>query len=62
MRQKDSRRPVWEFADRVQFTLSVLEALWKAWLSQPRLADGCAILSFRSPLPWSRYAVMIGAV
>ena len=30
MRQEDSRRPVWEFADRVQFTLSVLEALWKA--------------------------------
>jgi len=30
MRQKDSRRPVWEFADRVQITLSVLEALWKA--------------------------------
>jgi hypothetical protein len=30
MRQDDSRRPVWEFADRVQITLSVLEALWKA--------------------------------
>jgi hypothetical protein len=30
MRQEDSRRPVWEFADRVQFTPSVLEALWKA--------------------------------
>ena len=30
MRQEDSRRPVWEFADRVQITRSVLEALWKA--------------------------------
>jgi hypothetical protein len=30
MRQDDSRRPVWEFADQVQITRSVLEALWKA--------------------------------
>jgi hypothetical protein len=30
MRQEDSRRPVWEFVDRVQTTQSVLEALWKA--------------------------------
>src|SRR5262249_25557120 len=30
MRQEDSRRPVWEFADRVQITQSVLEAQWKA--------------------------------
>src|SRR5262252_5231439 len=30
MRQDDSRRPVWEFADRVQITHSVLEAQWKA--------------------------------
>ena len=29
MRQEDSRRPVWEFADWVQITLSVLAALWK---------------------------------
>jgi hypothetical protein len=28
MRHDDSRRPVWEFADRVQITQSVLEALW----------------------------------
>jgi len=40
MRQDDRRRPVWEFADRVQITHSV---------SQPRLADCCAVLSFRSP-------------
>jgi len=30
MRQEHSRRPVWEFADRVQITRSVLEAPWKA--------------------------------
>jgi hypothetical protein len=30
MRQDDSRRPVWEFADRLQITRSVLEAQWKA--------------------------------
>src|SRR6516162_642227 len=30
MRQDDSRRPVWEFADRIQITRSVLEAQWKA--------------------------------
>src|SRR5262249_49859049 len=29
MRQDDSRRPVWEFADWVQITHSVLEARWK---------------------------------
>ena len=28
MRQEDSRRPVWEFADWVQITQSVLEAQW----------------------------------
>jgi hypothetical protein len=27
MRQEDSRRPVWEFADRVQITQSVLEGI-----------------------------------
>jgi hypothetical protein len=30
MRQEDSRRPVWEFRDRVQITQSVLEAQWEA--------------------------------
>ena len=30
MRHDDSRRPVWEFADRVHITQSVLEAQWKA--------------------------------
>ena len=49
MRQEHSRRPVWEFADRVQITRSVLEAQWKALVVPARLADCCAILSFRSP-------------
>ena len=49
-RQEDSRRPVWEFAGRVQITHSVLEAQWKALVVPARLADCCAILSFRSPL------------
>jgi hypothetical protein len=49
MRQDDSRRPVWELADQVRITQSVLEAQWKALLSQPRLADCCVIVSFRSP-------------
>jgi len=39
MRQEDSRRPVWEFADRVQITRSVLEAQWKA-LVVPPIAAG----------------------
>src|SRR5215472_1052138 len=30
MRREDSRRPVWEFAGRIQITRSVLEAQWKA--------------------------------
>jgi len=35
MRQDDSRRPVWEFADWVQITQSVLEARWKALVVPP---------------------------
>jgi len=50
MRQEHSRRPVWEFADRVQITQACSKHCGKPWLSQPRLADCCAILSFRSPL------------
>jgi hypothetical protein len=42
--------PVWEFAGRVQITQSVLEGTVDfPWFSRPRLADRCAILSFRSP-------------
>jgi hypothetical protein len=37
MGQEDSRRPVWEFADRVQITQSVLEAQWKvSWTPKMR--------------------------
>jgi hypothetical protein len=37
MRQEDSRRPVWEFADRVQITHSVLEVcLWCKRPFRPR--------------------------
>ena len=50
MRQEDSRRPVWEFADRVQITQACSKHCGKPWLSQPRLTDCCAIRSFRSPL------------
>src|SRR6516164_3467735 len=41
-RQEDSRRPVWEFADQVQITQSVLEALWKALVVPARSHDCCA--------------------
>jgi len=50
MRQNDGRRPVWEFADQVQITQACSRHCGKPWLSRPRLADCCAILSFRSPL------------
>jgi hypothetical protein len=50
MRQEDSRRPVWEFADRVQITWACWKHAGTAWLSQPRLADWGAMLSFRSLL------------
>jgi hypothetical protein len=42
-------RPVWEFADRVQITWACLKHGGTDWLSQPRLADCCAIRSLRSP-------------
>jgi hypothetical protein len=67
MRQEESRRPVWEFADRIQITQSVLEALWKALvvpapsrrllrhtlLPLARWADapGAALLAVRAYLP-----------
>lgn len=50
MRQGDSRWPVWEFADRVQITWACLKHGGTDWVSRPRLADCCAIRSFRSPL------------
>src|SRR5262249_7138156 len=66
MRQEDSRRPVWEFADRVQITQSVLEAQWKA-LVVP--APSCRLLrhtllplSLTSSRSSSAYAAAAGVL
>src|SRR6185437_15891268 len=59
MRQEDSRRPVWEFADRVQITQSVLEALWKALVvpvpSRRLLRHTLLSLALTSSRSWSAY-------
>ncbi len=39
------RRPVWEFAERVQFNLARSRRVSMIWFSRPRLIDHCAILS-----------------
>ena len=44
------RGPVWEFADRVHINAACSRHVVAAWLSRSRLADRCAISSFRSPL------------
>ena len=44
------RGPVWEFADRVQINAACSKHVVADWLSRSRLADRCAIPSFRSPL------------
>ena len=63
MRQEDSRRPVWEFADRVQITRSVLEALWKALVvpaPSRRLLRHTLLPLTPTPLrSWSAYAAII---
>jgi hypothetical protein len=66
MRQDDSRRPVWEFADRIQITRSVLEAQWKA-LGVPAPSRGLLRhtllpLTLTSSRSWSAYAAAIGAL
>src|SRR5215211_9092320 len=43
------RRPAWEFAERVQINAAYSRYGVAAWLSRSRLADRCAMLSFRSP-------------
>src|SRR4051812_11008457 len=43
------RGPVWEFADRVQITAAYSRYGGAHWLSRSRLADRCAMPSFRSP-------------
>src|SRR5690242_14186165 len=59
MRQDDSRRPVWEFADRVQVTRSVLEAQWKALVvpapSRRLLRHTLLPLALTSSRSWSAY-------
>ena len=66
MRQEDSRRPVWEFADRVQITQSVLEALWKALVvpapSRRLLRHTLLPLALTSSRSWSAYAAAAGVL
>ena len=66
MRQEDSRRPVWEFADWVQITRSVLEALWKALVvpapSRRLLRHTLLPLALTSSRSWSAYAAAAGAL
>ena len=66
MRQEDSRRPVWEFADRVQITQSVLEAQWKALVvpapSHRLLRHTLLPLALTSSRSWSAYAAAGGVL
>src|SRR3984893_16723977 len=66
MRQEDSRRPVWEFADRVQITPSVLEALWIALVvpapSRRLLRHTLLPLAPTPSRPPSAYAAATGAL
>ena len=66
MRQDDSRRPVWEFADRVQITRSVLEAQWKALVvpapSRRLLRHTLLPLALTSSRSWSAYAAATGVL
>src|SRR5215207_11711378 len=43
------RGPAWEFAERVQIKVAYSRYGVAHWLSRSRLADCCAMLSFRSP-------------
>ena len=66
MRQEDSRRPVWEFADWVQITRSVLEAQWKALVvaapSRRLLRHTLLPLALTSSRSWPAYAATAGAL
>ena len=66
MRQEDSRRPVWEFVDRVQITRSVLEAQWKALVvpapSRRLLRHTLLPLALTSSRSWSVYAATTGVL
>src|ERR1700758_4171922 len=64
MRQENSRRPVWEVADRVQINRSVLETQWKALVvpapSRPLLRHTLLPLPPPAPRSWSVYAATAG--
>src|SRR5215467_7426742 len=66
MRQDDSRRPVWEFADWVQITHSVLEARWKPLVvpapSRRLLRHTLLPLALTSSRSWSAYAATVGVL
>jgi hypothetical protein len=66
MRQEDSRRPVWEFADRVQITRSVLEAQWNALVvpapSRRLLRHTLLPLALTPSRSWSAYAATAGVL
>src|SRR6516165_1607254 len=66
IRQEDSRRPVWEFADRVEITHSVLEAQWKALVvpapSRRLLRHTLLPLALTSSQSCSAYAAAIGVL
>src|SRR5262249_62036930 len=65
-RQEDSRRPVWEFAGRVQITRSVLEAQWKALVvpapSRRLLRHTLPPLALTSSRSWLAYAAAAGVL
>jgi hypothetical protein len=66
MRRVTCRRPVWEFADRIQNNLARSRRLSMNWFFRPRLCDRCAILSVRSSyavdnLALLTYTAKIGA-
>src|SRR6516162_4371757 len=66
MRQDDSRRPVWQVADRVQITPRVPEARWKALVvpaPSRRLSRHTILpLALTSSRSWSAYAAAIGVL
>ena len=59
------RRPAWEFAERVQIKVAYSKYVGAHWVSRSRLADCCAMLSFRSPYASTatvRYAAAAGTL
>src|SRR5689334_5726038 len=59
------RRPAWKFAERVQIKVAYSKYGVATWLSQSRLADCCAMSSFRPPyasVAARAYAATAGAL